>query len=110
MRNDSAIHPSSSSQPFVLCLQHLCILDHWVVYFCFTELIGEAPTAPFIAFLIPLLLGFAYWNKGRSVSLQRIAKHAWRCSSFSFFVVFSLFVLLCAQVSILPLKLQIPET
>ncbi|KAG5590364.1 hypothetical protein H5410_040878 [Solanum commersonii] len=53
------------------CLQHLCILDHWVAYFWFTELIGEAPTAPLIPFLILLLLGFAYWNKGWSASLQR---------------------------------------
>ncbi|KAG5629130.1 hypothetical protein H5410_000847, partial [Solanum commersonii] len=59
--------------------------------YCFTKLFGETPTAPFIAFLILLLQGFAYWKKGRSASLRRIAKHAWRCSDFSFFVLFSPF-------------------
>uniref|UniRef100_M1DI81 Uncharacterized protein n=1 Tax=Solanum tuberosum TaxID=4113 RepID=M1DI81_SOLTU len=54
------------------------------------------PTTPFIAFLILLLQGFAYWNKGRSASLRRIAKCDWRCSGFSFFVLFSLFVPFCA--------------
>ncbi|KAG5580258.1 hypothetical protein H5410_050885 [Solanum commersonii] len=41
--------------------------------------------------LIPLLQGFAYWNKGRSASLQGISKCSWRCSGFSFFILFSLF-------------------
>ncbi|KAG5585338.1 hypothetical protein H5410_045772 [Solanum commersonii] len=36
--------------------------------------------------------GFAYWNVVRSESLRRIAKCAWQCSSFNFFILFSLFV------------------
>ncbi|KAG5630027.1 hypothetical protein H5410_001744 [Solanum commersonii] len=86
--NDSAIHPSSSSSPFLFCLQHLCVLDLWAVYFCFAELISEVLTAFFIAFFILLLQGFAYWNKECSTSLRRITKHAWQCSGFSFFVLF----------------------
>ncbi|WMV37261.1 hypothetical protein MTR67_030646 [Solanum verrucosum] len=91
-----AIRLSSSSSPFVLCLQHLCVLDHWAVYFYFAELIGEATTASFIGFLIVLLQGFAYWHKGWSASLRRIVKHAWRCSGFRFFILFSFFVPFCA--------------
>ncbi|KAG5606330.1 hypothetical protein H5410_027822, partial [Solanum commersonii] len=47
-------------------------------------------------FFIFFLQGFAYWNKVRSESIQRIAKCAWRCSGFRFFVLFSLFVPFCA--------------
>ncbi|KAG5572004.1 hypothetical protein H5410_061770 [Solanum commersonii] len=79
--NDSATRPSSVSSPFHSCLQHLHVLDHWT--------------------------GFTYCNKGRSLSFRRIAKDAWRCSGFSFFILFSLF---CVYVSMLSLKLQIPAT
>ncbi|KAG5619681.1 hypothetical protein H5410_004899 [Solanum commersonii] len=70
MLNDSVIRPFSSSSPFVLWLQHLCILDHWEVYFCFAKLIEEMSIAPFIAFFIFLHRGFAYWNNSRSASLR----------------------------------------
>ncbi|KAG5631577.1 hypothetical protein H5410_003294 [Solanum commersonii] len=83
---------SASSLSFVLCLQHMCVLNHWTVYFRFMELISETPTAPFITFFILLFQGFACYNKGRSVSLRRIAKHGWRCSGFSLFVLFSPFL------------------
>uniref|UniRef100_M1DQB5 Gag-pol protein n=1 Tax=Solanum tuberosum TaxID=4113 RepID=M1DQB5_SOLTU len=43
----SAIRPSSVSSSFRACLPHLHVLDHWA--------------------------GFAYWNKGQSKSLRRIA-------------------------------------
>ncbi|WMV18267.1 hypothetical protein MTR67_011652 [Solanum verrucosum] len=59
--NDSLTRPSSVSSPFHACLQHFHVLDHWA--------------------------GFAYWNKGRSKSLRRIAKGSWRCSCFSFFIL-----------------------
>ncbi|WMV33194.1 hypothetical protein MTR67_026579 [Solanum verrucosum] len=68
--NDSATRPSAVSSLFRVCLKHLHVLDHW--------------------------RGFAHWNKGRSESLRQIAKYAWRCSGFSFFVLFSLFVPFCA--------------
>ncbi|KAG5599313.1 hypothetical protein H5410_030683 [Solanum commersonii] len=64
--NDLVTLPSSVLSPFRACLQHLHVLDQWA--------------------------GFAYWNKGRSEYLWRIAKFSWRCSGFSFFVLFSLFV------------------
>uniref|UniRef100_M1DSI9 Uncharacterized protein n=1 Tax=Solanum tuberosum TaxID=4113 RepID=M1DSI9_SOLTU len=93
---DSAIRLSSGSSPFYACLQHLCVLDHGSVYFYFAELIGDTPNAPFIAFLILFLQGFAYRNKGRSMSSRRFVKCAWRCSGFSFFILYSIFVPFCA--------------
>uniref|UniRef100_M1D8R9 Uncharacterized protein n=1 Tax=Solanum tuberosum TaxID=4113 RepID=M1D8R9_SOLTU len=88
--------PSSGSSPFVLCLKHVSVLDHWAVCRCFAKLFGEASTAPFIAFLIHFLQVFAYWNKGWSASLRRFAKSDWRSSGFSFYVLSRLFVPFCA--------------
>ncbi|KAG5572129.1 hypothetical protein H5410_061895 [Solanum commersonii] len=88
--NDSATRPSSVSSSFYDCLQHLHVLDHWA------KLFREAPTASFIIFFVLFLQGLAYWKKGRSLSFRRITKGSSRCSCFSFFVLFSLFVPFCA--------------
>ncbi|KAG5599019.1 hypothetical protein H5410_030389 [Solanum commersonii] len=74
--NDSATCPSSVSSPFRACLQLLHVLDHW---------------------------GITFWIKGRSLSFWLIAKGSWRCSCFSFFVLFSPFVPFC-QTQVQPFK------
>ncbi|WMV58957.1 hypothetical protein MTR67_052342, partial [Solanum verrucosum] len=67
---DLATCPSSVLSPFSSCLHHLHVLGHWV--------------------------GFTYWNKGQSLSYRQITNGAWRCSCFSFFVLFNFFVPFCA--------------
>ncbi|KAG5610372.1 hypothetical protein H5410_021653 [Solanum commersonii] len=47
---NSVIRTLISSSSSVSCLQHPHILDHWAVQYCFVELIGDSPTAPFLAF------------------------------------------------------------
>ena len=37
----------SALSPFSFCLQHLRVLDHWAIQYCFAELFGDTPTAPF---------------------------------------------------------------
>ncbi|WMV41101.1 hypothetical protein MTR67_034486 [Solanum verrucosum] len=41
-----------TSPPSCTSLQHRCALGHWVTWYCFGELLGNAPTAPFSADLI----------------------------------------------------------
>ncbi|KAG5620007.1 hypothetical protein H5410_005225, partial [Solanum commersonii] len=57
----------SSSSSFCFCLQHSCILRHWVIECCFTELIDNAPTAHFHCRLNLLLQGLAHWNIRRDL-------------------------------------------
>ncbi|KAG5585264.1 hypothetical protein H5410_045698 [Solanum commersonii] len=47
---NTAIRLLISSTPSMSCLQHPRILVHWAVQYCFTELIDDSPTAPFLAF------------------------------------------------------------
>ncbi|KAG5595588.1 hypothetical protein H5410_036820 [Solanum commersonii] len=35
-----------ASSPFSSCLENLCVLDHWAIEYCFTELLGDTLTAP----------------------------------------------------------------
>ncbi|KAG5595700.1 hypothetical protein H5410_036932 [Solanum commersonii] len=67
-------------------------------------------TAPFIAILILLLQGFAYWNKGLSASLRVIAKWTRRSLGLRFLILFGLFVPFWEVVSMFSFKLQIPKT
>ncbi|KAG5580036.1 hypothetical protein H5410_050663 [Solanum commersonii] len=69
------------------------LLVHFLLCFAFSM---------FVVWIIGLYIpasqnysGFAYLNKGRSMSLRRLAKCAWRSSGFSFFILFSPFVPFC---------------
>ncbi|WMV41091.1 hypothetical protein MTR67_034476 [Solanum verrucosum] len=54
------------SSPSCFSLQPLCILSRWAIWYCFTELIGDVPTAPFHRQLDLFLQGSAHLNKRRS--------------------------------------------
>ncbi|WMV46118.1 hypothetical protein MTR67_039503 [Solanum verrucosum] len=98
------------SSPSCTSLQHRRVLGHWTTWYCFAELLGDAPTAPYLRRLDPFLQGSAHWNKRRSKTLRRLAKWTRRSSGLHFFVLLSLFVPFCDIVSMLSFKHQIPET
>ncbi|WMV09180.1 hypothetical protein MTR67_002565, partial [Solanum verrucosum] len=52
-----------SSSPSCTILQHRRTLGHWATWYCFTELLGNTPTALFFRRLDPFLHGSAHWNK-----------------------------------------------
>uniref|UniRef100_M1DML7 Uncharacterized protein n=1 Tax=Solanum tuberosum TaxID=4113 RepID=M1DML7_SOLTU len=59
----------SGSSPFSFCLQHLRVLNHWVIWNCFAELLGDAPTALFPRKLDLFLQGSVHWNIRRELRL-----------------------------------------
>uniref|UniRef100_M0ZZJ2 Uncharacterized protein n=1 Tax=Solanum tuberosum TaxID=4113 RepID=M0ZZJ2_SOLTU len=99
-----------SSSPSCTSLQHRRALGHWVIWYFFTELLGDAPTAPYLRLLDPFLQGLAHWNKRRSKTLRRLAKWTRRSSGLYFFVLLSLFIPFCDVVSMPSFKHQILET
>uniref|UniRef100_M1BE79 Uncharacterized protein n=1 Tax=Solanum tuberosum TaxID=4113 RepID=M1BE79_SOLTU len=99
-----------SSSPSRSILQHRHALNHWETRYCFVELLGDAPTAPFFRRLDPFLQGSAHWNKSQSKTLWRLAKWTRRSSGLHFLVIFSLFAPFCNVVSMLSFKHQIPKT
>ncbi|WMV25552.1 hypothetical protein MTR67_018937 [Solanum verrucosum] len=81
----------SNSLLYCTSLQLRRALVYWVAWYCFTELLGDALTAPLFRRLDPFLQGSAHWNKRRSETLRRLAKLTRRSSGLLFFVLFSLF-------------------
>ncbi|KAG5576530.1 hypothetical protein H5410_056664 [Solanum commersonii] len=99
-----------NSSPSCTNLQHHLALGHWVKWYCFTELLGDVPSAPFFRRLDAFLQCSVHWKKRRSKTLRRLTKWTRQSSSLHFFVLFSPFLPFCDVVSMLFFKLQIPET
>ncbi|WMV24767.1 hypothetical protein MTR67_018152, partial [Solanum verrucosum] len=52
-----------SSSSSCTSLQHLRALGHWATWYCFEELLGVAPTAPYLYRLDPFFQGSSHWKK-----------------------------------------------
>ncbi|KAG5605519.1 hypothetical protein H5410_027011 [Solanum commersonii] len=95
----------SISSPSCFSLQSLRALSRWEIWYCFAELLGDTPIAPFHRQLDLSLQGSAHCNKRRSQADRQLVNWARRSSGLHFFALFSCFVPSCQVVSMLCLKL-----